>query len=74
MKFLLHKGLGHSTIQRIGNRLRAQGSGHHWVEKYRGDIFVNVSDDRDEAILRTQFADLLDPAEDTEGGALSKTS
>jgi hypothetical protein len=48
-------------IHRIGDYLRAHGSGHHWIEKHRGDIFVNVSDDRDEAILREQFADLLDP-------------
>lgn len=61
MKFLLHEGLGYSTIRRIGDYLRLHGSGHHWIEKYRGDIFVNVSDDRDQAILREQFADLLDP-------------
>ncbi len=61
MRFLLHQGLGYLTIHRIGDCLRAHGSGHHWIEKYRGDIFVNVSDDRDDAILREQFADLLDP-------------
>lgn len=61
MRFLLHQGFGYSMIHRIGDYLRAHGSGHHWIEKHRGDIFVNVSDDRDEAILREQFADLLDP-------------
>lgn len=58
---MLHKGLGNSTIHRIGDYLRLHGTGHHWIEKYRGDIFVNVSDARDEAILRQIFADLLDP-------------
>ncbi len=61
MRFLLHKGLGYSTIRRIGDYLRAHGSGRHRIEKYRGDIFVNVSDDHDEAILREVFTDLLDP-------------
>jgi hypothetical protein len=61
MKFLLHEGLGYSTIRRIGDYLRAHGSGHHWIEKYRGDIFVDMSDDRDEAVLRDVFPNVLDP-------------
>ncbi len=61
MKFLLHEGLGYSTIACVGDYLRLHGSGHHWIEKYRGEIFVVVSDERDEAILRTAFSDILDP-------------
>lgn len=61
MKFLLHEGLGYSTITCIGDYLRLHGSGRHWIEKYRGEIFVVVSDERDEAILRTAFSDILDP-------------
>lgn len=60
MKFLLHSGLGYSTIRQIGDCLRTQGSGRHWIEKYRGDIFVNVFDRRDEAILRNEFGNVLD--------------
>ena len=60
MKFRLHKDHGFATIRKIGNRLRTRGSGHHWIEKYRGDIFVNISDGCDEHILRNEFSDLLD--------------
>lgn len=63
MKFLLRRGLGQSSIHEIGNRLRAHGSGHHWIEKYRGEIFVNVSDERDEAILRSDYRDILSAVE-----------
>ncbi len=63
MKFLLHEGLGYSTIQLIGDYLRLHGSGHHWIEKYRGDIFIHTPDEGDELLLRTNFADLLDPIE-----------
>ena len=69
MKFLLHKGLGYSTIRQIGDYLRAHGAGHHWIERYRGDIFLFASDPRDQAILRREFADLLDAIDgaDTDG-------
>ncbi|MDX8502950.1 DUF488 domain-containing protein [Mesorhizobium sp. VK4C] len=66
MKFLLHQGLGPSTIHQIGNYLRRHGSAHHWIERYRGDIFVFVSDQADEAILRNKFSGLLDVVNDTE--------
>ena len=66
MKFLLHKDLGHSTIHQIGDYLRSHGAGHHWIERYRGDIFVFVSDAADEAILRSEFSGLLDAVNDTE--------
>ncbi|MER8613906.1 hypothetical protein [Mesorhizobium sp. M0435] len=66
MKFLLHQGLGYSTIHQIGDYLRSHGAGHHWIERYRGDIFVFVSDAADEAILRSEFSDLLDAVNDTE--------
>jgi hypothetical protein len=66
MKFLLHQGLGYSTIRQIGDYLRSHGAGHHWIERYRGDIFVFVSDAADEAILRSEFSGLLDAVDDTE--------
>jgi hypothetical protein len=66
MKFLLHKGLGSATIRQVGDYLRSHGSGQHWTEKYRGDIFVNISDSRDEAILRNEFGHLFDPIDDPE--------
>ena len=59
MKFLLHENVGQATIQRIGDYLRSHGSGHHWFERYRGRIFIIVADDRDEALLRTRFPELV---------------
>ncbi|RUU57210.1 hypothetical protein [Mesorhizobium sp. M2C.T.Ca.TU.002.02.1.1] len=64
MKFLLHKGLGYSTVHQIGDYLRSHGTGHHWIERYRGDIFVFVSDGVDEAILRSEFSSVLDAIDD----------
>lgn len=66
MKFLLHQGLGHFTIHQIGDYLRSHGTGHHWIERYRGDIFVFVSDAADQAILRNEFSNLLDVVDDPE--------
>ena len=66
MKFLLHHGPGCSTLHRVGNYLRSHGAGHHWIERYRGDIFVFVSDAADEAILRNEFSGLFDVVDDTE--------
>jgi hypothetical protein len=66
MKFLLHHGLGYSTLHQVGNYLRSHGAGHHWIERYRGDIYVFVSDAADEAILRNEFSGLLDVVNDTE--------
>ena len=68
MKFLLHQGLGYSSIHQIGDYLRRHGTGHHWIERYRGDIFVFVSGAADEAILRNEFSDLLDAVGDAETG------
>ncbi len=64
MRYRLHKNLGYSTIHRIGDYLRAHGTGKHWVEKDRGDIFIHASDERDEAILKNEFADVLDAIDD----------
>jgi len=66
MKFLLRQGLGYSTVHRIGDYLRSHGTGHHWIERHRGDIFVFVSDQADEVILRNEFSGLLDAVTDTE--------
>jgi hypothetical protein len=30
--------------------LRIHGSGSHWIEGCRGDIFIKVTDERDESI------------------------
>ena len=65
MKFLLHQGLGYSTVQ-IGDYLRSHGTGHHWIERYRGSIFVIVSDQADEMILRQEFSGLLDAVNEKE--------
>ena len=64
MKFLLHQGLGYSTVHQIGDYLRSHGTGHHWIERFRGDIFVFVSDGVDEAILRNEFSGVLDAIDD----------
>ena len=66
MKFILHQGLGYSTVHQIGDYLRSHGTGHHWIERYRGDIFVFVSDQADEVIRRKEFSGLLDAVNDTE--------
>ncbi|ARP65588.1 MULTISPECIES: hypothetical protein [unclassified Mesorhizobium] len=67
MKFLLHKGLGYSSIHRIGDYLRSHGAGRHWIERYRGDVFLVVLDEVDEAILGKEFSELLDAVNETEG-------
>ena len=66
MKFLLRQGLGFSTIHQIGDYLQSHGAGHQWIERYRGDIFVFVFDQADEAILRREISGLLDAVHDTE--------
>jgi hypothetical protein len=68
MKFLLHKNAGSSAVRRIGDYLRAHGAGRHWLERYRGDVFLFASDPRDELILRTKFAEFLDEIDDVETG------
>jgi hypothetical protein len=69
MKFLLHQGLGYSTVHQIGDYLRSHGTSHHWIERYRGDIFVFALDAADQAILRKEFSNLLDvvDAPETDG-------
>lgn len=54
------------AVPRIGNYLRRYGSGHHWIERYRGEIFVFASDQAGEAILSKEFSGLLDVVNDTE--------
>jgi hypothetical protein len=63
MKFRLHFRLGQTAIREIGNHLRAYGSGHHWIEKNRGEIFIHAGDERDERILLSEFSDMLEVAE-----------
>lgn len=66
MKFLLRKNVGSTAIRQIGDHLRAHGAGRHWIERYRGDVFLFASDPRDETIIRTEYADLLDEIDDAE--------
>lgn len=66
MKFLLHQGLGYSTVHQIGDYLRSHGTGHHWIERYRGSIFVIVSDQVDGMVLRQEFSGLLDAVKEKE--------
>ncbi|MDZ5698492.1 MULTISPECIES: hypothetical protein [Phyllobacteriaceae] len=63
MKFLLDRDAGQAAVRQIGSYLRRYGSGHHWVEKYRGDVFINVVEKRDEEILRNEFSDLVKPVD-----------
>ena len=48
------------------SRHRAGNADNVDVERYRGDVFVLVSDAADEAILRNEFSGLLDAVGDTE--------
>ncbi|MEX0953620.1 MAG: hypothetical protein WDZ83_00230 [Rhizobiaceae bacterium] len=64
MKFLLRHDLGQSAVKEIGHHLRTRGSGgHHFIERYRGDIFVHVVHDEDEAILLEDFSDFIEPVD-----------
>lgn len=36
------------------------GSGHHWIEKYRGETIIHVQPGTDEAIMRDEFAELVE--------------
>lgn len=64
MKFLLNRDAGQTAVREIGSYLRTYGSGHHWIEKYRGDVFINVVEGRDEEILRNEFPNLVRPVDD----------
>jgi hypothetical protein len=64
IKFRLVRGAGRSAIGEIGRYLRIHGSGSHWIERCRGDIFVNVTDKRDESILVEKFSHLVQRCED----------
>lgn len=59
MKFLLREDLGESAIREIGNHLRAHGTGRYWIERYRGDTFINAADTRDVRILENEFRQYL---------------
>lgn len=61
MKFLLNPDARQTAVREIGGYLRTHGSGHHWIEKFRGDVFINVVDGRDEEILRNEFSSLVQP-------------
>lgn len=61
--FALREGVGNSAVREIGRVLRAYGTGTHWIERYRGQTFINVGDEKDEAILATTFSDLVMPSD-----------
>lgn len=61
VKFLLKSGLGQTAIREIGNHLRAYGTGHHWIERYRGDVFIHTIHDKDTQILIRNFSHFVDP-------------
>jgi hypothetical protein len=60
MKFRLSHNTNAATIQRIGAALRRHGSGTHWIERYRGGVYLHVSEARDVQLLRSDFAEYLD--------------
>lgn len=66
MKFLLHPELGQSAIREIGNHLRTYGSGHHWIEKFRGAVFINPGSETDERILRNEFSSMVDVVKESD--------
>lgn len=64
MKFRLRESYGQTAIREIGSHLRIYGSGHHWIEKFRGETFVHPGDEKDERMLRRDFAEVLEPIDD----------
>lgn len=68
MKFRLRDGLGQSAIREMGSYLRLHGSGHHWVERVRGEGFIHPGTGPDERILRDAFPQLVEPMQDGEEG------
>lgn len=66
MKFRLHPDLGQSAIREIGNHLRTFGSGHHWIEKFRGEVFINPVDETDKRILCNEFSRMVDVIENSD--------
>ncbi|WP_127144027.1 hypothetical protein [Pelagibacterium montanilacus] len=59
--FALRDDAGSAAVRVIGQALRTYGSGTHWIEHYRGETFINVSDEKDEVILTDRFRDLVVP-------------
>lgn len=59
MKFLLNPDLGQSAVREISAHLRSYGTGHHWLEKFRGQIFIHPGGEADERILKEEFASML---------------
>ncbi len=52
----------------MGSYLRLHGSGHHWVERVRGEVFIHPGAGPDERILRDAFPQLVEPMQDGEEG------
>lgn len=55
MKFRLKNHLGQTAVREIGNYLRAYGTGHHWIERYRGEVFIHTVYDKDTKIMINNF-------------------
>ena len=68
IKFRLRDGLGQSAIREMGSYLRLHGSGHHWVERIRGEVFIHPGAGPDERILLDAFSQLVEPIQDDEEG------
>lgn len=66
MKFRLRDGHGQSAVREIGAHLRIHGSGHHWIEKFRGEIYLHPGSPADEKILREEFAGMLEAVRETD--------
>jgi len=64
MKFLLKPALGQSAVREVSAHLRIYGTGHHWLEKFRGDVFIHPGGEEDKRIMKEDFASMLQPIED----------
>ena len=54
-KFALREGVTEGDIRRITGRLRARGTGRHWIERFRGDVFLWVSGRSDAELVLNEF-------------------
>lgn len=58
-KFVLASGLGNAAIRDIGDHLRRHHAAGHWIERYRGKLYIHSSEPRSVALLRTDFTNVL---------------
>jgi hypothetical protein len=60
MKIRLKDDASAAAIERIGATLRRHGSETHWIERYRGTVFMHVGEERDVHLLQREFAEYLE--------------